>query len=349
MSTLRKDPVSGGWVIMAREHIPRPPALEPASEGESTSEANCPFCEGNERMTPPEIWADRSGGAAKNSRGWSVRVIPNKFALLRIEGEVTRSGEGIYDMVNGVGAHEVVIESPRHNARMSRYSQGRMESVVRTWRDRMSDLYRDQRFRYVQIFRNYGQMAGSKIFHAHSQIMALPITPRWIADEMRNTHEYYDYKERCLFCDIIQQELKANTRVVSVNEGFIALEPFAARFPFETWILPRRHSHDFQFLSDGEIPALAAVMKQSLAAIEQALQNPAFNLVIHTAPMAKPSETGAMSSSRQYHWHVEIIPRLTMVAGFEWGTGFHVNPTLPEEAAAFLKQVIDEGHTFEEE
>ncbi|MEN6627832.1 MAG: galactose-1-phosphate uridylyltransferase [Candidatus Sumerlaeia bacterium] len=348
MSMLRKDPVSGGWVIMAREVIPRPPALQPINETETTSEASCPFCEGNERMTPPEIWADRAGGMGKNGRGWQLRVIPNKFALLRIEGEVTRSGEGIYDMVNGVGAHEVIIESPRHNARMAHYKQARMESVVRTWRDRMNDLYRDQRFRYVQIFRNYGQSAGSRIFHAHSQIMALPITPRWIADEMRSTHEYYEYKERCLFCDIIQQEIKANTRVVAINEGFIAIEPFAARFPFETWILPRRHSHDFQFLTDGEIPALAAIMKQALGSIEQALQNPPFNLVIHSAPQAKPTDSSGLSA-RQYHWHMEIIPRLTTVAGFEWGTGFHVNPTLPEEAADFLKQVIDEGHLVEEE
>ncbi len=341
MSFLRKDPVSGGWVIMARDHIPSPPTLSPVPELESAHDAHCPFCEGNERMTPPEIWAERSNGSARNGRGWSLRVLPNKFALLRIEGEVTRVGEGIYDMVNGIGAHEVVVETPVHNARSSCYSQGRMESVLRVWRDRVADLYRDQRFRYVQVFRNYGAPAGSKLAHPHSQIMALPIIPRWIADEMRSTREYYEYKERCLFCDIIQQEMKQDTRVVYANENFVALEPFAARFPFETWVLPRHHSHDFQHLDDSELPSLAEVLRRALTGIELALNRPPLNLVIHTAPQARSAEAQALGP-RQYHWHIELIPRLTPVAGFEWGTGFHVNPTLPEEAAGFLRQVLAE-------
>ncbi len=342
MSTLRKDPISGGWVIMAREHIPRPPQLRPVDQEDTTGAgAGCPFCEGNEKLTPPEIWGQRENGSSSNGPGWSLRVIPNKYALLRIEGEVTRTGEGIYDIVNGIGAHEVVIETPEHAGRMAHYDQGRMETVVRTWRDRTNDLYRDLRFRYVQVFRNYGLLAGSRIHHPHSQVMALPIVPRWISDEMRTTREYYEYKERCLFCDVLNQELHGGERVVFANEAFVAIEPFAARFPFETWILPRRHSHEFQQLADGEIPLLATTLHRVLAGLEQALQNPPFNLVIHSSPQVRASDN-AQVGARQYHWHIEIIPRLTQVAGFEWGTGFHVNPTLPEEAADFLRQVIEE-------
>lgn len=338
MSILRKDPVSGGWVIFAEERARRVPdyqSVHPAT-GEDRL---CPFCEGNESATPHEIHAIRPPGASANGPSWSLRVIPNKFAVLRIEGDLNRSGDGIYDMMNGVGAHEIIIETPRHDARMGDYSQGRMEQLIRAYRDRVVDLHRDQRFKYVQIFRNYGTAAGALMEHPHSQLIALPIAPRWIKEELANAREHYAYKERCLFCDIVNQEARERERVVFENRSFLAFAPFAAKFPFETWILPKAHAHDFQFLADSDIAPLAEALRKTIHGIQLALDNPPFNFIIHSAPRVSPSSGGIQ---REFHWHIEIIPRITRIAGFEWGTGFYINSTLPEQAAEFLRNVLRE-------
>ena len=340
MSILRKDPVSGGWVIIAEERSGRPPDYCAVNISPETEGKLCPFCEGHESATPNEIYAFRNNGSTPNGPGWSLRVIPNKFAVLHIEGELNRSGDGIYDMMNGVGAHEVLIETPRHDFRMGEYSQGRMELLIRAYRDRVVDLNRDQRFKYVQVFRNYGTVAGAMIEHPHSQIIALPITPRWVREEMVNARDHYGYKERCLFCDIVNQELKDRSRLVYENRSFIAFEPFASKFPFETWIIPKAHSHDFQFLADSDISLLAEVLRRSLYAIQMALDNPPFNFIIHSSP--RLGVAASANVQREYHWHIEIIPRITRLAGFEWGTGFYINPTLPERAAEFLCQTIAE-------
>ena len=339
MSTLRKDPVSGGWVIIAEDRSRRPPDFCSVNITPQKEANLCPFCEGNESMTPGEIYAVRPNGSSVNSPDWTLRVIPNKFAVLRIEGELNRSGDGIYDMMNGVGAHEVVIETPRHNARIGSYNQNRMEMIIQAYRARVTDLHRDSRFKYVQIFRNYGAAAGAMIDHPHSQIIALPIAPRWVKEELSNAREHYGYKERCLFCDIVNQELKDRERVVYENKSFIAFEPFASKFPFETWILPKVHNHDFQYLADGDIGPLAEIMRRTMHGIEVALDNPPCNFIIHGAPRGTSIGAGIQ---REYHWHIEIIPRVTRLAGFEWGTGFYINPTLPEKAAEFLRGVIQE-------
>lgn len=339
MSRLRKDPISGGWVIVADDRMRRPPDYDPVPLPAQGETKFCPFCEGNESATPNEIYAVRDEGSPRNGPGWKVRVVPNKFAALRIEGELERLGDGIYDMMSGIGAHEVVIETPDNNLRMGEFSQEHMELVISAYRARVLDLHRDTRFKYVQIFRNYGKAAGAQQDHPHSQIIALPITPRWVKEELVNCREHYEYKERCLFCDIINQERKDRSRIVFENEEFMAFEPFASKFPFETWILPKVHNHDFRYLSDQQIPHLAEALRRTLLGLQIALNNPPYNFVIHSAPRAEAMR-GGQNIERDYHWHIEIIPRITKMAGFEWGTGFYINPTLPEDAADFLRKSI---------
>lgn len=342
MSVLRKDPLTHAWVIFAEERY-QPPAPESPQPAQETA-PNCPFCEGNERMTPPEIMALRAPGSRRDGPGWSVRAIPNQFAVLKIEGKFDRRGEGLYDMMNGIGAHEVVIETPRHDARLSEFPPEKIQEILWVLRERAADLLRDQRFRYIQIFKNQGGGAGATIAHPHSQLVALPILPRWVREELTQSYEYFRLKERCLFCDIIAQDTRT-PRLVYENDHFVSLAPFASKFPFETWIYPKEHSSSFHTTPDAHLPALADALKTTLLAFRQAISDPPYNLIIHSAPQ-NPERSYHDRRARvqdHYHWHIEIIPRATRVAGFEYGTGFYINSVFPESAAEFLRQVIEEG------
>ena len=333
MPELRKDPVVGRWVIISTERSRRPTHFT-QQEPTRTSTA-CPFCPGSEDMTPPEVYAYRPGHPLPNGEGWQVRVVPNKFPALQIEGNLDRRGEGLYDKMNGVGAHEVVIETPDHSMDLADLDVGHLEQVLLAYRERVIDLHRDRRFRYVLIFKNHGAQAGATLEHTHTQLIATSIIPKSIQEELEGSRRYYELKERCVFCDIVAQETADNNgrRVVSMNDRFVVLEPFAPRFPFETWILPRKHDDSFHMLSDdSEYRDLAVILKDTLQRLNQALERPPFNFVIHTAPV---SET----SLEHYHWHLEIMPTLTRVAGFEIGSGFYINPTPPEDAAQYLREL----------
>ncbi len=347
MSVLRKDPLTHGWVIFAEERF-QPPNVESVTVPAESMSPSCPFCEGNERMTPPEIIAVRPGGSRRDGPGWSVRAIPNQFAALNIEGKFDRRGEGLYDMMNGIGAHEVVIETPLHNARFSDYSVEEIDKILWVMRERATDLMKDPRFRYIQIFKNQGGGAGATIDHPHSQIVALPILPRWVREEISQSYEYYLLKERCLFCDIISQDSQSS-RLVYENDHFVALAPFASKFPFETWVYPKEHSQSFHLIADNALPALADVLKTTLSAFRRAMSNPPYNLIIHSAPQNPEPSYHAPRAKVQdhYHWHIELIPRGTKLAGFEYGTGFYINSVLPEKAAEFLRQVIGEARGAE--
>ena len=286
-----------------------------------------------EHLTPPEVLAYRDEGSVPNHPGWRVRGVPNRFPALRIEGGLDRRGEGLYDLMNGIGAHEVVIESPDHDRMLADDDPAQIEEVLRAYRDRVIDLQRDTRFRYVIIFKNHGAEAGASLEHPHSQLIALPILPQSVQAELRGASEYFDLKERCIYCDIVAQESIDRRRIVDDNQLFITICPFAARFPFEMWIVPRVHCAHFEHASDGEYRALALALKSALGALKTSLGDPPFNYIIHSAPFGD-------SASRHYHWHMEITPALTKVAGFEVGTGFHINPVPPEFAAAFLRDVI---------
>jgi len=340
MPELRHDPIQKRWVIIASERGRRPDDF-PRFEEELPS-GFCPFCEGNENKTPPEITAVRRNGGAPNHPGWEIRVVPNKFPALRIEGGLDRKGLGAYDRMNGVGAHEVIIETPRHDLNMADAPVEHLERIIRMYRERLVDLLRDFRFKYVLIFKNYGAAAGASLAHPHTQIIATPVTPLALAEELTSAKEHYQDKERCLFCDLIQQELESGERVVVSGDQFIATTPFASRFPFEIFLAPRFHHHSFAEISDDMIHHLALTLKEVLLRIRKCLNNPPYNFLIHTIPnvKARPKRASYWDTIElDFHWHIELIPRLTRIAGFEWGTGFYINPTAPEDAAKFLREV----------
>jgi UDPglucose--hexose-1-phosphate uridylyltransferase len=330
MSELRKDPITGRWVIISSERYKRPTDFQ--DQRTRKKAGFCPFCEGNERTTPPEILAYRAGGAAPNGPGWRLRVVPNKFPALQIEGDLDKRGEGMFDKMNGVGAHEVIIESPDHNATLANLPQKAMEEVLGAYRGRMEDLKKDKRFQYTLIFKNEGLTAGATLEHTHSQLIALPVVPIQVQEELDGCTRHYQLKERCIFCDIIRQEQQAGARVVVETSLFIALAPFAPRFPFETWVLPKRHESCFACATNDEYVDLAGLLQNVLRRLDRALSSPPYNYVIHTSPFKE-------ENNDYYHWHIELSPKLTSVAGFEWGSGFYINPTPPEESAKFLREI----------
>lgn len=329
MPELRRDPVIGRWVIISTERGKRPTDYAPEPEPEFGK--LCPFCPGNEDKTPPEILAYYPHGREKNKPGWWLRVIPNKFPALQIEGSLDRHGDGMYDKMNGIGAHEVLIETPDHKREIGDQEEQRIEDVFWAYRDRIIDLRKDTRFEYILIFKNKGASAGASLSHPHSQMIATPMVPVRVRQEMIGAKQYFDYKERCVYCDMIAQELALNIRIVAESHHYVAFEPFAPRFPFETWILPKIHDSHFEDLQKSEASDLAKIIKTVLKKIKLVLDDPPFNYIIHNSPLKD-------SPLSYYHWHIEIIPKLYRIAGFEWGTGFYINPTPPEEAAQFLKE-----------
>jgi UDPglucose--hexose-1-phosphate uridylyltransferase len=327
---LRKDPITGRWVIIATDRARRPSDFIRQPVPPATPRL-CPFCYGNEQKTPPEVLARRPEGSGPNQPGWSVRVVPNKFPALGIEGELNRQGEGMYDKMNGIGAHEVIIESPDHMLTMAEMSDRQIEEVLWAYRERINDLRKDIRFRYIILFKNHGEAAGATLEHPHSQLIALPVIPKRVKEELDGAKLYFDFKERCVYCDIVRQETSAGVRVITETERLLVLAPWAPRFPFETWILPKRHESHFENSEDATRHNLAGVLRTTLRKIDKVLELPPYNFILHSAPLQDDHQL-------HYHWHIEIIPKLTKVAGFEWGTGFYINPTPPEESAKFLRE-----------
>ncbi len=330
MPELRKDPVVGRWVIVSAERGRRPSAFGALTV---PSEASmCPFCHGNESETPPEIIAHRPGESEPNEKGWSLRVFSNKYPALIVEGELAPEADGLYDRMHGVGAHEVIVDTPEHGIDIADMTIDEVKGFLSAFRERMIDLQRDIRFRYILIFRNYGRAAGASLEHSHSQLIATPIVPKRIAEKIEGAKRYYDYKDRCVYCDIIRQEIADSSRIVSDHDAFISYQPYASRFPFETCIIPKAHQSSFLELTDHDMTLFAESLRDSLRRLKLALNNPPYNFILCTRPVSDESHN-------HFHWHLEIIPRLTRVAGFEWGTGFYINPTKPEDAARFMRDV----------
>jgi UDPglucose--hexose-1-phosphate uridylyltransferase len=318
---LRRDPVVNRWVIIdPRRHdeLQVEPGIEPAG-------GPCPFCSGNEGMTGREIY--RVGEAGN----WRVRVVADRRPLLRVEGDLNRRAEGMYDQMDAVGAHELVIETARHDALWTDLDETQLTRILFTYRARLRDLRGDARFRHLMILKNHGR-AATRFAHPHSHIIALPVVPKVVDDELQGARAYYRYKERCVFCDIIREESKGTWRQVVSTSGFLATTPYASRFSFETWVLPRRHSADFDALRDEEVLDLGGVLRRTLAALVGVFPDLSCSLTLHTGPLRN-------GEAEAYHWHIEILPRLYKVAGFEWGTGFFVNPVPPEDAARALRAV----------
>ena len=318
MSELRRDPVTRKLVIMAK-----------ARRRRLLQKQKCPFCEGHEEETPPEIYALRPKASRPNSPGWHVRVIPNKYPALSLEKNFAKISTGLFERLTGSGAHELIVEAPKHVTDFGALPIVQICRVIRVYKARLRALRGE--FKYLLLFKNAGAAAGASLTHVHSQLIALPLIPDVVAQELENAAAYYKSRNKCLYCELIRQELKRAERVIEVDKHFVVLAPFASRFPFECHILPRRHSHDFTKLSERQTLSLAQTLKRTLLRLKQALGNPAFNWVLHTALPARANEI-----KRSFHWRWEILPRTTQPAGLEFGSGIYVNPVAPEEAAEIL-------------
>jgi len=337
MSEVRRDILTDTWVIVLTEstEIPmdhrtlrKPPAV-------------CPFDAGHESQTPPEIFALRSDHTLPNQPGWQVRVVPNKNPVLRIEGKLNREGVGIHDKVSGIGANEVIIETPEHITNLHSLGAQQISLVFKTYQARILDLYQDKRFRYVLVFKDYGALAGaSTIEHSHSQLIALPATPQQIKSELAGAKAYFEYKERCIFCDIIANELEDQSRVVLETSHFVVLAPYASRFPFELLIFPKRHTYSFEIVTPDEIANIGEVLQRIMKALYDTLSDPPYNYILHTSPNRLPQRGYWLTIQDDFHWHLEIIPRVKRTDGFEWGSGFFINPVPPETVALKLKEKL---------
>ncbi len=331
MPELRRDPIGGQWVILSPERAARPTDFRtepPKLVGADT----CPFCPGREGETPSEIVALRDPATRPNTPGWRVRVFPNKYPVLKVEGDLDSRGDGLYDVMSGVGAHEIILEGPEHVLSPTSLPEQRLGETIWMYKQRLLDLKRDGRLVYGLVFKNVGARAGATLEHTHSQIIVTPVVPIRVQNEMDRCREYHTFRGRCLICDVIAQERQQRSRIALETANFIALEPYAARSPFETHILPKRHESHFEGMDDRLISEFAGALRTVLLKIERALGSPAYNYLIHTSPL----QDGALA---HYHWHLEIIPRIAGVAGFEWGTGFFINPVPPEAAAQHLREI----------
>lgn len=328
MAELRREPILQRWVVITGERWEA--LVETMRRRRDKSGDSCPFCPGQEHQTRPEIFALRDPSTSPNQQGWSVRVVPNKFPALRIEGEIERTAEGIFDQTSAVGAHEIVIETPSHSADWESLTVEHVAGILRAYRERSRDLQGDERFRQILVARNYGP-GLALLPHPHSHIVALPVVPMRIEGEIRGLLEYYTRKERCAYCDIVRQELKSGERVIRETPTFLALAPFAARYPFESWILPKVHGHDFGSINSDQLLELAGLLQRLAGALHGLVPELAYSLVVHTSPLQRYVEP-------RYHWHLEVRVRLAVGEGFEWGTGFFVNPVAPEEAARLLRE-----------
>lgn len=340
MAELRKDPILGRWVIIATERSKRPQSYRVEKTTSYTKPEKCPFCEGHESMTPPEVYAVRSDISKPNAPTWKVRVVPNKYPALQMDAPLDRSGIGMFGMMSGFGVHEVVIETPDHKREAKDQSIDEINNWIYALQERVKAVYSDNRFKYVLIFKNKGRGAGASLSHPHHQLIATPVTPKRVKEELEGAREYYKAKERCVFCDIIKEETDIGQRIVCENDAFIAFCPYASRFPFETWILPKEHCIDFY---DNKIVekngSLASILKTVLQKLSKTIGEPEYNYIVHAAPNRFPREGYWHTIDSDYHWHIELFPRLVKTAGFEWGSGFYINPTPPEDAAKFMREI----------
>jgi len=325
-------------VIVAPERAKRPSDFEKRrTESSHDRPVDCPFCVGNEAMTPPEIHRVPSGNS------WHVRVVPNKFAALQHYDDLGREAiGGFFDRMHGIGAHEVVIESPDHVSEIPDLAEEQVKRIVDTYIARLRDLMSNPLFRYVLLFKNHGREAGASLLHPHSQIIATPIVPLEARNSLNIARSYYERKERCLFCDVMLAEIRAGDRLVEECDGHVVWAPYDSRFPFELVIYPKSHSHDFTTLTEEQRWGLARTLRRTLKRLTILLGDIPYNFVLKTtpSPVPRPGKPGYWSTlPYDYHWRIAVMPRLTSVAGFEWGTGFYINPMPPEDAARYLREV----------
>lgn len=330
MSIIRQDPTTKEWVVIAGERARRPHDFVKTAGPRRVTEPHvrsCPFCAGNESMTPGELL--RIQGAEKD--GWGVRVVPNKYAVLGSDGEPVRKEEGpLFREMIGVGAHEVIIETPVHNRIIPAMSDSEVERILAAYQGRYSALREDPRIRYLIIFKNYGEGAGTSLEHPHSQLVATPVAPMHIRRKYEVAIAHYDDTGRCLYSDLVEEELRAKVRVVEETDGFVVYHPYASQLPFETWIAPKRHQPSFGQVSGSERAELARVLKSALVGLHNVLGDPDFNYIVHTAPIEDETKPFFL-------WHIQILPRVSTIAGFELGSGISITTVAPEDSASFIR------------
>lgn len=331
MPELRQNPATKEWVIIATERARRPEELGSGTVQAKLAEGEtCPFCTGHENLTPQEIFAFRTYGTKPDTPGWWVRVIPNKFAALVPQGSTERSKiEDFFMYMDGVGEHEIIIETPNHDLTLATMEQKQVEEIFLAYRERYRMLTKEPRFEMVIIFKNHGAGAGTSLRHPHSQIIATPITPSHIRHRLEEAMRYFDDNGQCVYCEMLRKEELVKDRIVWATDNFVAFEPFASRSPFETWVMPKKHSSSFETITPEATKELAYIMRTTLAKIYKSLNNPDYNFVINSSPCHE-------LDVEYYHWHIQIIPRVSSVAGFELGSGIYINTVIPESAAKFL-------------
>jgi len=338
MTQLRQDPGTREWVIIAAERAKRPKdftkAPRAAEDLPPTHDPKCPFCPGNEGMTPPEVLAYADGPRQPNGPDWKLRVIPNKFAAVSFGGSQERYLDGMFRSMDGLGSHEVVVETPRHDLSIGTMPVERVQQVLAAYRDRLSALNSDERVSLVTIFRNHGVGAGTSLVHPHSQIVATPVVPLHVRHRLDAWRDYYDDNGSCSLCDMLAAELEAETRVVMQTDHFAVICPFASRSPMETLIIPKAHRATLGTDGEGELADLARVLSTLMGAFHEAMSDPDYNYVVRTAPSEE-------LTADYIHWSVKVVPRLSTPAGFEIGSGMYINATPPEDAAAFLREAIE--------
>jgi UDPglucose--hexose-1-phosphate uridylyltransferase len=338
VSEFRFCPIKHRWTIIAPERNNSPAETATESSVADGGTDSDPFAPGNETLTPPAILTFPPGD---DSSPWQVRVFPNSVPVLRVEGDVVKEAIGLNDTVSGVGAHEVIVETPDPHLEMADLELEQIVLVLQAYRSRLADLRHDSRLRYSLIFKNKGRDAGASQEHAHSQLIATPIIPTAVVDELKAAREHFERRERCLFCDLIRQELRLAERICIENRDFLAVAPFAAASPYETWILPKDHLHDFTLATDAQLRGFAEILRDLLRRMRIVLDDPPYNFVLHTAPNPhpRPGRPDFWSTiQHDFHWHLEFVPRTRRTAGFELGSGYSINSTPPEEAARQIRE-----------
>ena len=329
MSEIRYNLVTREWVIIATERAKRPEQFAQPNLRRPKPEpyvATCPFCPGNEHLTPPETCRIVENGH------WRVRAVLNKFAALDRDAELIRRSEGLKRTISGTGLHEVIIETPAHDTHLALLSESDFDRVIQAYHQRYESITADPRVAHATLFRNHGERAGTSLEHPHSQIVGTPIIPPQVRERMENALRFYDQEGQCLLCAMLADETHDAVRVVAFNPHFVAFLPFAALNPFHLWIFPLRHTANFGDSNEEELAALSKILRLVLRKICFGLANPDYNLTLRTPPREA-------RGSRYHHWYLSIIPRVTPIAGFELGSGMFINTALPEESAAFLRQV----------
>jgi UDPglucose--hexose-1-phosphate uridylyltransferase len=330
MSIIRQDPTTKEWVIIAAERMKRP--HEYRQKVRSCSQPNesgsCPFCPGHEASTPEEVFRipDSSG------TGWAVRVTANKFPALGTGSRLERREVGpLFREMDGVGVHEVLIETASHDRTVPVMTDHEVADILTAYQARYRSLMDDARIKYIIIFKNHGEAAGTSLVHPHSQLVATPVPPMLLRRRYDVAIAHYDDTGRCLYCDVVEEERQAKSRVVLETDLFLVFHPFASRVPFETWITPKRHQASFRQVSAEDLAALAPVLRKTLRALHDRLGDPDFNYIIHSAPIEDENKN-------YYLWHIQILPRLTTIAGFELGSGIYISTMLPETSAAYIRE-----------